>query len=304
MNFPTIFLSEAANNASFNFLFAFTCFFTGTVYSGEWALPERRDDFLIDDASVLSADENHKMRKYLEEVELIYGVRVVILIMEATPVIEHPELDIDEYGKYVYHSWGLSDENKGKSALILVSMKERKIRIDVTDARWSENDEALKALIKVKMTPRFRQEKYLDALKEGSWITAALITGQYSDLDSLLYDYKGYSEERSDREKSSLQLWITVFFIGTTIGGVMGLRTYFKKREERRLAIELFERARYEGKNGPSRRQLKKLKRYYKMRGRGTSRSFDSSDSGFGSWFGCGHFSSGSFGGGGASGGW
>ncbi len=112
--------------------------------------------YVTDSAKILSASETRDIQNYLESLEYSTGIQVAVLTL--------PSLggkDLEMYALNVAESWGIGRKDKDDGVLLLVSLAERKVRIEVgygledrlTDAKCG-------LIIRNIITPEFRAGRY------------------------------------------------------------------------------------------------------------------------------------------------
>ncbi|MEO0196311.1 MAG: TPM domain-containing protein [candidate division WOR-3 bacterium] len=81
--------------------------------------------FLNDYAHILNQRQKEDLENHLREIENKTSVEIAIAIFDS---IGYP---IEEYANLLFEKWGIGKKGKDNGILILVSIKERLIRIEV-----------------------------------------------------------------------------------------------------------------------------------------------------------------------------
>lgn len=133
----------------------------GLALAWVWIAPARAQDVLpvpaltarvIDQTGTLSPEQIQSLSSRLAALGQEKGSQVVILMVPSTA----PE-DIAAYANRVASQWKLGRKNVGDGALIIVALKERRMRIEVARAlEGALPDILVKRIIDQHMAPRFR----------------------------------------------------------------------------------------------------------------------------------------------------
>lgn len=222
-----------------------------------------------DSAGVMTKEEEAGLTDYLTNLNDRTGVQMAVLTI---PSLEGESLEV--FSMKVAEAWKLGQEDKDNGALLLVSLGDRKLRIEtgygleplLTDAKCG-------LIIRNVITPRFRSGDYSGGITAGIENMAAIAAGDSEAVETALTDGQ---EEGVDVQPVIASFLFAVIFISIVSMGVTShLRRYGG-----------FGRGRFPG-NGPGSFH-------------GGGRSFGGGFRGGGGFSGRG----GGFGGGGASGGW
>jgi uncharacterized protein len=132
-------------------------------------------DRVTDLAGVLTPDQIASLDSKLRELETTDSTQVAVLII---PSLEGESLE--EYSIRVAEAWRLGQKGRDNGALLLISMKDRKIRIEVgyglepnlTDARSNQ-------IIRNDIAPRFREGDFYGGIDAGVTGIIQTIRGVY-----------------------------------------------------------------------------------------------------------------------------
>ena len=228
-----------------------------------------------DQASLLSVSRQKELESYLAGLEEATGVQMALLTI---PSLKGESLE--DFSIRVVDRWQLGDSEEDNGVLLLVSLKERAIRLEVgygleavlTDAKSG-------MIIREVIAPYFRQGDYASGVLSGVQFIGNLVSG--GDMVTPV------RISGSDKTSSSRSLPVN-FFIILIIIFLNGFGRFGRRGGLLRMLFWgslLNSSSRYRG---------------------GYSRGWSSGGSSFGGGFGGGGFSGGGggFGGGGASGGW
>ncbi len=135
--------------------------------------------FLNDYAGVFTLQQKQGIENLLSEIEKKTDVEIAIAVIQSLE-----GRNLEEFSNELFNTWGVGKKNKDNGVLILVSMEDRKIRIEVgyglesilTDGRCG-------LIIRNIIVPRFREKKYYDGILKAIEQINGLISGSPSDLD-------------------------------------------------------------------------------------------------------------------------
>lgn len=128
---------------------------------------------VVDQADLLDAADQREVSEMLAAHEEETGEQVVVVTL--------PDLQgapIEEYGYQLGRHWGIGQEGEDNGALLIVSMEERAIRIEVgyglegrlTDAQSS-------AIINQEIAPAFREGDYATGIAQGAAAIVRVLGG-------------------------------------------------------------------------------------------------------------------------------
>jgi len=120
-------------------------------------------DRVTDLAGVLSAEQREELDSKLKEFEVTDSTQIAVLII---PSLEGGSLE--DYSIRVADAWKIGQKGRDNGAILLVSLKDRKIRIEagygleatLTDARSSQ-------IIRNEIAPRFRMGDFYGGIDAG-----------------------------------------------------------------------------------------------------------------------------------------
>ena len=179
----------------------------------------RLQNRVTDLAGVLTPEQIAGLESKLQELETTDSTQVAVLVI---PSLEGESLE--DYSMRVAEAWKLGQKGRDNGAILLVSMKDRAIRIEVgygleeklTDARTSR-------IIRNDVIPRFRQGDFYGGIDSG-------VTGIIQSIRGI-YQASRRDETRSSRKSGGIfNLLIVMLFpllwilsaTGKWGGGIIG----------------------------------------------------------------------------------
>ncbi len=161
------------------------------------AVPDHGGVWVHDEANVLSASTKAQLEAVLKAERDSTSNQIAILII---PSLEGD--DIDSYGIRVAEEWKLGTKDNDNGVLLLIAIKDRKVRIDVGQGLEGVLTDAMSSRInRNEIAPRFRQGDYDGGVQAGVIAIIQTIKGQYVNTDP------------PQRKRSGRSPWLTVVFI-------------------------------------------------------------------------------------------
>ena len=129
---------------------------------------------VIDTSGTLKPDEIAALDAKLAALEKDKGSQLVVLMVPTTA----PE-DIAAYAQRVGDTWKIGRRNVGDGILLVVAVKDRRVRIEVAKTlEGAVPDIAASHIIEDAITPHFRQGQYAQGLQAGVDQIAARVRGE------------------------------------------------------------------------------------------------------------------------------
>lgn len=130
---------------------------------------------VTDLAGILTAEQTAELEKKLEDLERTDSTQVAVLII---PSLEGESLE--DYSLRVAENWRLGRKGRDNGAILLIAMKERRIRIEVGYGLESVLTDARSAQIwRNEIVPRFREGDFYGGIDAGVTAIIQTVRGQY-----------------------------------------------------------------------------------------------------------------------------
>jgi uncharacterized protein len=172
-------------------------FFFPILAQGQLVIPEHGGVWVHDDANVLSSGTRAELESLLKAERDSTSNQIAVLIV---PSLQGESLE--DYSIRVVENWKLGKKDKDNGVLLLVVIKERKIRIEVGHGLEGVLTDALSSRInRNEINPYFRQGDYDGGTKAGVMAIIHAIRGEYVNTDPPQTRRKGRSP------------WTTLIFI-------------------------------------------------------------------------------------------
>jgi len=132
------------------------------VLAASAAIPSRPADrdFFHDLAHIIPDGERQAVTNLQQQVFAQTGVPIVVVTINEMREYDPESPSIESFARRWFDSWGIGTQEKNDGMLILVSIGDRKARIEL-GAQWERRfDEFCQQLMNKKMVPRFKEGNY------------------------------------------------------------------------------------------------------------------------------------------------
>jgi uncharacterized protein len=167
---------------------------------------------LVNDfANILTPEQEHALEQKLVAYDDSTSTQIAVVTMETLQ--DYP---IEDVALQILRRWGVGGEDNNNGAVILVAVKDRKIRIETGyGLEGAVPDITAKQIIDNDITPNFRNENYYRGLDEATSSIIKAAAGEYQAPE-------GYGNRRGKGGGVSLGKIILAFIILMVIMGMFG----------------------------------------------------------------------------------
>lgn len=137
-------------------------------------------DRVVDTAGILPADLKARMIAQLAAFEARSSDQIVVATIPSTG-----EWTIEQYANLMFRRWGLGQAEENNGVLLLVSVNDRKLRIEVGYGLEGVLTDALsKVIIDSTIVPAFRSGDYPAGIQAGVNDIVAVLEGEAAELEA------------------------------------------------------------------------------------------------------------------------
>lgn len=173
---------------------------------------------VTDLTATLSAEQRQALETRLAEFEKSKGAQIAVLLVPTT----QPE-PIEQYARRVLDAWKLGRKGVDDGALLLIAMKDRKLRIEVQyGLEGVLPDATAKRIIDETVVPRFKQQDIYGGVAAGVERMIGVISGEALPAPPP----SGVRSQESGREGSNIESLLVMGFALVFVVGAV-LRTMF-----------------------------------------------------------------------------
>jgi uncharacterized protein len=121
------------------------------------------DDYIVDNADILTDEQETTLNKRLTEYEARTSTEIAILTVK-----EIKDDYIENASLSVAREWGIGQKDKNNGALLMISVDDRKLRIEVgTGLEGDLTDSRSGQIIRNRITPAFKTGDYYSGITSG-----------------------------------------------------------------------------------------------------------------------------------------
>lgn len=154
------------------------------------------NDYIVDNANILTDEQENTINSRLTEYEKRTSTEIGILTV---PSIEDDY--IENFSLNVAREWGIGQQDKNNGALLLISVNDRKLRIEVgTGLEGDLTDSRAGQIIRNRITPAFKSGDYYKGISDG--------------IDGMILAINAQDDPKANDPKSSSEDWIGLIFFG------------------------------------------------------------------------------------------
>lgn len=190
--------------------------FTAQAFSQDY--PDYQSVFVNDYANILDQETKNRIQGSLQKAKQNQDQEITLLTINSRRDYgEHAS--IESFATGLFNSWGIGNPQRNDGILILVSVKDREMRIELGSGFPEYFDTTAKAIIDESMIPHFRQDNYSRGIEQG--VDAVIQRINLGNPEEILAA-EALSKQRSPLFKHPIFLWIGGFI--ATVAGLIGGR--------------------------------------------------------------------------------
>ena len=157
---------------------------------------------VVDEAKIINGKTEDEIESYLKSVEENSGIQIAVLTVNSIPV------SIEEYAVKVFETWKLGQAGKDNGVLVVVAVKDRKLRIEVGyGLEGVLTDTKCGIIIRNVITPHFKEGNYAEGIFNGVKTLAGYASGDEKTV-------KKVDSAEKDEGFPPLPLILWLIFVG------------------------------------------------------------------------------------------
>ena len=130
---------------------------------------------VVDNANLLSPEEQNNLERKLDALNDSTSNQIVVLIVPS--LNDQP---IEDVAVATFRSWGIGDKKNNNGVLLLISINDKKIKIEVGyGLEGAIPDVTAKDIIENSLSPNFKQASYYKGIDEATDNLAKAAVGEY-----------------------------------------------------------------------------------------------------------------------------
>ena len=155
----------------------------GPATHAQGGYPEPVDLYVNDFAGLLTPEHASAIRSMFSDLKAEAGIEAVVVTIGSIKDYPTGDATLESFATNLFNTWGVGDKAKNNGVMILVAVKDRKVRIEVGTGYESTLNAAMQAVIDEHMLPAFRRSDYSRGIYDGALAVIRELTGQWpSDL--------------------------------------------------------------------------------------------------------------------------
>lgn len=158
-------------------LFSVLCFWLITSTQVFAAYPDPVDDYVNDFANIIDEDYTNMIQSRLKSLESETGIEMVVVTINAMRDYDSAlQYGLKNFAKKLFNQWGVGQLPDNDGVMILVSVKDKMVRIHMGKGYNHRYDSEMKTIISETIAPEFSQKNYAEGLYRGAMAVMSEIT--------------------------------------------------------------------------------------------------------------------------------
>jgi uncharacterized protein len=202
----------------FSILFIILILFS-FAFAQEIKFPRPRG-YVDDFANIISEQVEYKIEGLLSSLEKVTTAQVAVVTVSSIA-----PYDIELYAVKLFETWGIGKKGKDNGVLLLVAVKERKVRIEVGYGLEGALPDAIcKQIIENYIIPYFKKDNFSDGILAGVSQIVKYVAREYGISPDQISGYKDYAPPRSrGNPLLGFIIYLILLFIFVRIFGIFGI---------------------------------------------------------------------------------
>ncbi|MGH9580475.1 MAG: TPM domain-containing protein, partial [Terriglobales bacterium] len=121
------------------------------------ARPGQRD-FIVDEANLIRPEDRDQIKQVCET--LLKEQSTPIVVVTIPSLAKYGGVDIDSYALALFNRWGIGSQLNSDGILLLVSVGDRKARIELGEGYAHTRDETARMIMQEIIVPNFKKGDY------------------------------------------------------------------------------------------------------------------------------------------------
>ncbi len=130
--------------------------------------PSYSDLFVNDYAKIISDVDTAQIRAQLETLRAETGIELSVVTFDSYKTYNTNDSSLESFSTNLFNDWGVGNAASNNGALILLSLTEREVRIELGSGYPASYNRVADLVIDEYMIPAFRQDNYSQGLLRGA----------------------------------------------------------------------------------------------------------------------------------------
>jgi uncharacterized membrane protein YgcG len=141
--------------------------------------PLPHENYINDFANVIQPNDAQELREKLKSLEKQTGIEGTVVTINSIIQYETGDTTIEGFAKGIFNQWGVGNKDNN-GFLLLVSVQDRKCRIELGSSYGSQYNARMKEIIEKVMIPFFKSGDYSTAIYGGTTAVMESVTTKVS----------------------------------------------------------------------------------------------------------------------------
>jgi uncharacterized protein len=144
--------------------------------------PKAKDLYVNDFANLLTAKDAIAIRTALAKLRDGAGVQAVVVTIRSIHGYGTGDQTIESFATNLFNKWGIGDSERNDGVLILMAVKDRKVRIELGSGYGSGYNAQMQGVIDQQMLPYFKEKNYSLGILEGTDSVVQILSQRASTI--------------------------------------------------------------------------------------------------------------------------
>ena len=151
--------------------------------SAHASYPDPVDRYLNDFTGTLSADSQQSIKRRLSEIHAKNRLDIRVAIINKYASFKTKNKTWESFSTELFNHWQIGDRFQNRGVLLLISLDDRKIRIELGSGYSSKFDKGMKSIIDSVISPPLTKSKFSEGISNGIEAILNSVTVEQSFLD-------------------------------------------------------------------------------------------------------------------------
>lgn len=140
--------------------------------------PDRpaQGEFVLDEAVLIHAGDQQQIENACRN--LLRDEQIPIVVVTIPSLAKYDASNIEAYARALFDNWGIGSQNRNYGVLLLVSLGDRKARIELGAAWAGTKDDTLRMIMNDIIVPNFKKGDYSAGILQGVQALDTMARGQ------------------------------------------------------------------------------------------------------------------------------
>lgn len=143
--------------------------------------PEPIDQYINDFANIITPSDAAEITQLFQTLEAEHGIQATVVTIHALNDYPVGHDTIEGFATDLFNTWGIGNRESNDGVLILVSVDDRLMRIELGEGYGNFYNSDMDEVINEFMIPRFREGNFSLGLRRGAMATIGMLTGEWPD---------------------------------------------------------------------------------------------------------------------------